>query len=736
MAAQSCVGRGIGVSGKEKILFLAREFTKGGAAFLALRHIRRLQSRYDIDFLVTGPCDDEMIGLLPEGIELFRLNATPIQSDSEAIDALAELLNRKIIPLLRSYRALLATSVLTDWHACAVVGLARAGRKLVFVVDELAVPFANLPYHVQRGLEYCLLQADIVLPVSEAVWAKVKANVPAAFGRKWEILRPPIDTGPAVNRSLNPQSRAWPTGGRPAVLTVARLVPDKGIYDCLRLHHRLHGEGVEFDWFVVGTGSQEQELEAAIDSLGMSGRFVLLGERADVYQLMRECDLFVLLSKSEGCPTVVIEAMSLGRPVLMTDVNGAAELIEHMKTGVIAPCDPEKIAGLLRKLIMEPDFRETIEKNLAKREPVADAAREISNLIEKIEAPERIAPGLEPEVSILIPAYNHERFLEHAVASALMQDFASLEVIVADDASTDRTPLIAEMWRSDPRFHYHRSKENLGRTANYRHALHQLARGKWALTLDGDDHLTDPAFISVAWDSVQRHGGDRVAFAMAGHRVCKWRTDWESEQKPPIAGEEEVLNGGEYLKLLFATGFFTHLGALYNRPLAMAHHFYSAEISSSDMESFLRLALEGDVVLLNRIAGCWVQHGANASSNLPLHRIAENVVIFRRIARTAEERGLLRLTEIEADLTGYEAHTLGYLFLKTLGKSATGPLDLMKMIRIARSVNPRTVMHRRIIQPWMRHGRQWCREAMASLEQQLRDSPAAEPIRRLKRAMS
>jgi hypothetical protein len=87
-------------------------------------------------------------------------------------------------------------------------------------------------------------------------------------------------------------------------------------------------------------------------------------------------------------------------------------------------------------------------------------------------------------------------------------------------------------------------------------------------------------------------------------------------------------------------------------------------------------------------------------------------------------------------LTGYEAHTLGYLFSKTLGKSATGPMDVVKMIQIARSVNPRTVMHRRMIQPWVYYGRQRYREARVTLKERLRESALVEPIRRLKHALS
>ena len=101
-----------------------------------------------------------------------------------------------------------------------------------------------------------------------------------------------------------------------------------------------------------------------------------------------------------------------------------------------------------------------------------------------------------------------------------------------------------------------------------------------------------------------------------------------------------MLTGAGYLRFVFETNFFTHLGALYRRKPALRAGFYTAEISSSDMDSLLRLALDGEVLLLNQIAGYWVQHGSNTSAHLPLEDLGANVRIFRRAARRAVRRGL------------------------------------------------------------------------------------------------
>ena len=181
-----------------------------------------------------------------------------------------------------------------------------------------------------------------------------------------------------------------------------------------------------------------------------------------------------------------------------------------------------------------------------------------------------------------------------------------------------------------------------------------------------------------------------VVFAQAGHRVHYLdgsRADVDI--LPPIGGPETILAGGEYLRLVFDTSFFTHLGSLYNRQAAMAVGFYTADLSSSDMDSFLRLALTGEVLILNTVAGYWVQHGGNASSGLGLDDLAPNVRIFRNAARLAVRGGKATWGQLEGPLTRYEAVTLVHLFGTMIGKSVRGPTALIRLVAISLAINPR-----------------------------------------------
>lgn len=673
----------------ERLIIIARELTRGGAAYLALRHARQLSRFYRVDVLVTGPCDANFVAEFPAEIEVFRLGTSRPFVGSSWLHALRRFAedHREEAPFRRHYQAALGTSTFPDLAACAAVCTVSAAWRLVFLVDESLLWYPELNPPARGIFERCILGADLVLPVSRRLWAKMAAHCPPLQLRPWRALPPPIERDRIVERSIEPQTLVVP-GSVPNVLTIARLSPEKQIERCVHVHHRLKQAGVRFRWHVIGTGPDEPQVRAAIRELAMEDDFRLAGHQANVYSSLGACDLFALFSKSEGCPTVVREALALGRPVIMTDVNGCDELIEHESTGLIVANTPEAIAGGLARMVGDATLRQEFQARITAR-GVACGGREPVQALPSLVLDLGPRPG-SPRVTILIPTYNQAAVLDHAIQSALEQDQPSLEVIVLDDASTDETELTARAWEFDPRFRYVRNERNVGRVENYRRGVTEHARGEWVLMLDGDDYLTDPEFIRRACEAIDRHADGPVAFVQAGHRVRHLDGRWDDvDVVPPIDGPERVLAGGEYLRFVFATGFFTHLGALFNRRWAIDIGGYTAEISSSDMDTLLRLALEGNVVLLNQVAGCWIQHGANTSARLGLDDVAPNVRIFRQIAREAVGRGLATWVELDGPLTNYEARTLVYLFDTILPRSAGKRAALMRFLAIALTINPR-----------------------------------------------
>ena len=676
----------------QRILFIVQEFTPGGAAYLCIKWIKRLIAHYDIDLMIIGPHEAKMLAELPEAVSIFSSNCNRLASRllnspgaASPLGALSFFRQRtELPPLNREYHAVLGTSILASWQACTAYVLARSGKKIIFLVDEALAAHPHESPRKKNVAELSIQVSDYVVSVSKSLFNSMSAKCTTLSGKPLEVIRPIVEMQSATHAQ---DIKVLPRD-KPVILTVARLEPGKQIPESLYIHHALMQEGVDFRWYIVGKGSLESVIKNEIRRLGMQEHFILAGFQPNVEDWLKQCDVFALLSVSEGCPTVIMEALHCGCPVLSTEVHGVDELIMNEQTGIIVPNDQIAIKNQLSRLVLNRDLRDSLKQNLIHHPFELSPESDLKKLIKMIEAPKEQV-STTPAVSIMIPTYNQDIYIDRAISSALMQDFSALEVIVIDDASTDNTENICRKWLNDYRFKYFKNPQNLGRVKNYQHALRNLASGDWVLMLDGDDYLTDAGYIKTAWHSLQSHPGQNVVFVQAGHRVqYNDHSQPDINILPAIDTDEAIIQPGQYPKLVFNTGFFTHLGILFNRDAAIRNNCYSAPISSTDMDSFLRLSLQGPVILLNRIAGCWTQHGNNASANVPINEVAENVRIFREVAALAISKGVISASELNPPLTRYEAQTLAYLFSRTIGKTTHHPLDTLRLIPIIISINP------------------------------------------------
>lgn len=121
-----------------------------------------------------------------------------------------------------------------------------------------------------------------------------------------------------------------------------------------------------------------------------------------------------------------------------------------------------------------------------------------------------------PLVTIGVTAFNAQDSLEHAVRSALQQDWSQLEVIVVDDASSDQTPDIARrLAREDGRVRLVRHPENLG-VAAARNSIIDAAKGEFIAFFDDDD-VSDETRISAQWSRITQYERE---FAKEAPVIC------------------------------------------------------------------------------------------------------------------------------------------------------------------------------------------------------------------------
>ena len=131
------------------------------------------------------------------------------------------------------------------------------------------------------------------------------------------------------------------------LLWVGRMDPIKGLDTLVGAVDRLRRE-MPIKLLLAGDGDQRRHVEADIARRSLEKHVTLLGQRDDVYRLMKTADLFVFPSRTEGLPHVFLEAMAASLPVVTTDVPGCRDLITDGETGrLVPPDDPAALASAI-----------------------------------------------------------------------------------------------------------------------------------------------------------------------------------------------------------------------------------------------------------------------------------------------------------------------------------------------------------------------------------------------------
>jgi glycosyltransferase involved in cell wall biosynthesis len=141
------------------------------------------------------------------------------------------------------------------------------------------------------------------------------------------------------------------------VSTVARLAVTKDHATLFAAFKPIVGRRPDATLLVVGDGPNQQPLELLVEQLGIGGNVRFLGSRADAVELMAASDVVCNITFAfEGLPIAVLDAMSLGVPLVATRVPGVEEVVEHGKTALLVPAgDPLAVEQAIEDLLAHRD---------------------------------------------------------------------------------------------------------------------------------------------------------------------------------------------------------------------------------------------------------------------------------------------------------------------------------------------------------------------------------------------
>jgi glycosyltransferase involved in cell wall biosynthesis len=188
---------------------------------------------------------------------------------------------------------------------------------------------------------FCTRRADALIVPSQYL-ARVVAN--------WDRPEDKIIVIYNAVESVSLIPSNIPLSTKTKLVTVGRLVALKQIDHLIRAIAECDDVGL----VIVGDGPERERLNALVCDYGLTDRVYFAGQRNknETLSLMAACDLFILNSTHEGFPHVVLEAMSLGLPVVATAVGGTQELVRDGENGVlITPHANGALSGVLSRLM-------------------------------------------------------------------------------------------------------------------------------------------------------------------------------------------------------------------------------------------------------------------------------------------------------------------------------------------------------------------------------------------------
>ena len=211
-------------------------------------------------------------------------------------------------------------------------------------------------------------RAGMIISVSSSV-ERTFLNTYPSFKGKRKVVHNGIDICEFRKRFASAALKRSDFGIGPenfCAMTVANFKSEKGHRYLVEAALLLKDDNIRF--LLIGEGSEKEGMLDEVKKHGLGKKFIFLGTREDVPELLSLADMMVLPSVEEGFGICLLEAFAAGIPVLSTDVNGISEIVENGKTALlVSPSDPTALADGIEMLKQDKELRKKLSDSATER---------------------------------------------------------------------------------------------------------------------------------------------------------------------------------------------------------------------------------------------------------------------------------------------------------------------------------------------------------------------------------
>jgi glycosyltransferase involved in cell wall biosynthesis len=231
--------------------------------------------------------------------------------------------------------------------------------------------------------------------------------------------------------------------------------------------------------------------------------------------------------------------------------------------------------------------------------------------------------NMTPVVSIIMPAFNREKYIAESIQSALAQSFKDFELIIIDDGSTDKTLEIAKTFETDPRVHVVKNEKNMG-IAKTRNRGLELAKADLIAPLDSDDVWLDVNKLQKQVDFLKANSD----YCLLGGGIMHIDTDSKHVKKVLYPVYDSTIR-----KIILQFNPFPQSTLLYRKKVALACGGYSSDYEiCDDYDLWLKMGLRNKFTNIPQILAGYRIHGGNITRTKRLTTAREILDIVKQFS--------------------------------------------------------------------------------------------------------